>query len=105
MKPTSEASRARRLACRNQNAGVVRKDAGCGGCRAGRPDSRPRVHSVWMPRRSRGAIRENVDRTSRIVTDEWKAYPVIGKEFAGGHERVNHGKSEYARGDIHTNTA
>jgi transposase-like protein len=53
----------------------------------------------------KGAIRENVDRSARIVTDEWKAYPGIGKEFAGGHERVNHGKGEYARGDVHTNTA
>lgn len=51
------------------------------------------------------AIRDNVDKSSRILTDEWKAYPGIGKEFAGGHEMVNHGKGEYARGDVHTNTA
>lgn len=51
------------------------------------------------------AIRDDVDRSSRILTDEWKAYPGIGKEFAGGHERVNHSKGEYVRGDVHTNTA
>lgn len=53
----------------------------------------------------KGAIRENVDRSSRIMTDEWKAYRGIGKEFAGGHERVNHGKGEYVRDDAHVNTS
>ena len=33
----------------------------------------------------KGAIRENVDRSSTIMTDEWKAYRGIGKEFEGGH--------------------
>jgi transposase-like protein len=51
------------------------------------------------------AIRENVDYATRIVTDEWSAYRGIGAEFGGGHETVNHGSGEYARGDAHTNTA
>jgi transposase-like protein len=51
----------------------------------------------------KGAIRENVDRSSRIMTDEWKAYRGIGKEFDGGHHAVNHGKGEYVRGDASTN--
>jgi transposase-like protein len=51
------------------------------------------------------AIRQNVDRKSRIMTDEWKSYRGIGKEFEGGHETVNHGKGEYVRGDASTNTA
>ena len=51
------------------------------------------------------AIRENVDRSSRIMTDEWGAYTGIGSEFAGGHEIVTHSAGEYARGDAHTNTA
>jgi transposase-like protein len=51
------------------------------------------------------AIREEVDRSARIVTDEWQAYNGIGSEFTGGHEKVNHGTKEYVRGDIHTNTA
>jgi transposase-like protein len=50
------------------------------------------------------AIRENVDRKSRIMTDEWRSYRGIGKEFAA-HETVNHGKGEYVRGDASTNTA
>jgi transposase-like protein len=53
----------------------------------------------------KAAIRENVDRSARIMTDEWKAYRGIGQEFDGGHETVNHGSGEYARGDANTNTA
>ena len=53
----------------------------------------------------KGAIRENVDRKSRIMTDEWRSYRGIGKEFDGGHEAVNHGKGEYVRGDAHVNTS
>jgi transposase-like protein len=52
----------------------------------------------------KGAIRENVDRSSRIMTDEWAAYRGIGAEFAGGHEVVTHSAGEYARGDATTNT-
>jgi transposase-like protein len=51
------------------------------------------------------AIREEVDRSARIVTDEFHSYNGIGREFAGGHETVCHGTKEYARGDVHTNTA
>lgn len=53
----------------------------------------------------KGAIRENVDRKARIMTDEWRAYRGIGTEFDGGHDTVNHGAGEYARGDAYTNTA
>jgi len=53
----------------------------------------------------KGAIREEVDRRSRIVTDEFAAYRGLGKEYAGGHETVSHSTKEFARGDIHTNTA
>lgn len=53
----------------------------------------------------KGAIRKNVDRKARIVTDEFTAYKGIGKEFEGGHHTVNHGRGEYSRGDIYTNTA
>jgi len=53
----------------------------------------------------KGNIKKHVDPKSRIVTDEWKGYKGIGKDFQGGHQAVNHGKGEYARGDVHTNTA
>lgn len=53
----------------------------------------------------KGAIREMVDKSSKIYTDEWPSYAGIGKEFEGGHDVVNHGKKEYVRGDVHVNTA
>jgi transposase-like protein len=53
----------------------------------------------------KGAIRENVDRSARIMTDEWAAYHGIGTEFRGGHEVVTHSAGEYARGDAHVNSA
>jgi transposase-like protein len=49
-------------------------------------------------------IRENVETSSRIHTDESKIYHGIGKEFDGGHETVCHSRGEYARGDVTTNT-
>ncbi len=52
----------------------------------------------------KGAIRENVDTNTRIMTDEHRGYVGLDKEFAS-HETVNHGIKEYARGDVHSNTA
>lgn len=53
----------------------------------------------------KAAIREEVDSRARIVTDENSAYRGIGLEYAGGHDSVCHSTREYARGDVHTNTA
>ncbi len=53
----------------------------------------------------KAAIREEVDSRSRIITDEFSAYAGIGTEYAGGHDTVCHATKEYARGDVHTNTA
>jgi transposase-like protein len=53
----------------------------------------------------KAAIREEVDFQARIVTDENSAYQGIGSEYAGGHESVCHSTREYARGDVHANTA
>jgi hypothetical protein len=50
-------------------------------------------------------IRKVVDPRARIISDEFTAYWGLGKEFSGGHEHVSHSKKEYARGDVHTNTA
>jgi hypothetical protein len=38
------------------------------------------------------------------MTDELPAYHGVGAEFEHGHFSVNHGKKEYARGEINTNT-
>jgi len=53
----------------------------------------------------KAAIREEVDSRARIVTDEFSAYKGIGSEYTGGHDTVCHATKEYARGDVHTNTA
>ncbi len=39
---------------------------------------------------------------SRVISDEWKAYNRLEDLFV--HERVNHSRHEYVRGEIHTNT-
>jgi len=49
-------------------------------------------------------VTENVARESRLHTDESRLYTEVGKEFAD-HETVHHSSGEYARGDIHTNSA
>jgi transposase-like protein len=51
----------------------------------------------------RGAIRRNVDPSARLMTDAFKSYTGLGKEFAS-HEIVNHADDEWVRGDVHTNT-
>lgn len=48
-------------------------------------------------------VRKNIDRESRLHTDESRLYWKIGKEFAA-HETVVHSKEEYVRGDVTTNT-
>ncbi len=45
---------------------------------------------------------QHVNIGSRVISDEWRAYTKL-KEFYK-HERVNHSKEEYVRGDVHTNT-
>ena len=52
----------------------------------------------------KGAIRSLVQKDSIIMTDEWKSYIGIGKEFKGGHETVNHSEGEFVRGYVSTNT-
>ena len=52
----------------------------------------------------KGAIRRNVARESRIMTDSFKSYRGLAKEFLS-HEYVSHSDGEYVRGDVHTNTA
>jgi transposase-like protein len=48
-------------------------------------------------------VRANIDRETRLHTDESKLYTRVGGEFAA-HETVVHTAKEYARGDVTTNT-
>lgn len=50
-------------------------------------------------------IRENVDPSSTLMTDEHSGYFGIGREFTGGHHTTNHLRREYLRGPVHSNTA
>lgn len=49
-------------------------------------------------------VADNVDRESRLHTDESRLYTVIGRDFAA-HETVKHTAGEYVRGDVHINSA
>lgn len=44
-----------------------------------------------------------IDRASKLMTDDAGQYRHMGKDFA--HESVNHSADEYVRGEAHTNTA
>lgn len=49
-------------------------------------------------------VRENIDKESRLHTDESRLYFGSGEHFAA-HETVTHSHKEYVRGDVHTNSA
>jgi transposase-like protein len=48
-------------------------------------------------------VRENVAKESRLHTDESTLYTKVGAEFKA-HEAVDHGRKEFVRGDVTTNT-
>ena len=49
------------------------------------------------------AIKENVDKSSNINTDEFRSYRGLEKEYAK-HSTVQHGFGVYVNGNAHTNT-
>lgn len=51
----------------------------------------------------KGIIREHVDPTATIMSDEHSAYVGLEQDFAI-HESVRHGHGEYVRGEAYTNT-
>jgi transposase-like protein len=65
---------------------------------------RPKVVADVTSKTLKQVIRDNVDKSARIITDEGSGYRGIGKEYAGGHETVSHTRHEYVRGDISTNS-
>jgi transposase-like protein len=48
-------------------------------------------------------LAENVNKHTNLMTDESRLYDKAGKEFAR-HHRINHGKKQYAKGFVYTNT-
>lgn len=63
-----------------------------------------RVKTSVNAKNLRKIVVQNVDPSSRVITDEYAAYQRLGKYFAGGHHTVTHSEREYVRGDIHSNT-
>jgi transposase-like protein len=49
-------------------------------------------------------IRQNVDPSANMMTDEWTGYTGLATEYTS-HQTVDHGKEEFVRGDVYTNTA
>ena len=45
-----------------------------------------------------------VDPNAHLMTDQLGTYKAIGKGYRA-HQHVNHGDKEFARGDVHNNTA
>ena len=48
-------------------------------------------------------ILEQVPVGTRISTDEWRPYAIL-KSLGYDHRTIEHGRKEYARGDVHVNT-
>ncbi len=48
-------------------------------------------------------VRANVAKEAKLTTDESRLYSAVGKEFAS-HDFTTHGRGEYVRGDVTTNT-
>lgn len=51
----------------------------------------------------KGYIRENVEKDADIMTDDFKSYKGLDKEYKS-HNIIKHSKKEYVKGKIHTNT-
>lgn len=47
-------------------------------------------------------IKQNIKKGTQIMTDEWKSYNGLSKQYS--HKIVSHGKGEYVNGKTHTNT-
>ena len=66
-------------------------------------DVRATVVPDVTARSLKAAIRECVDPSATIYTDEHASYQGLGKEFAA-HDTVKHSMNEYARGPVSTNS-
>ena len=48
-------------------------------------------------------VRANVAKEAKLTTDESRLYSAVGKEYTS-HDLTTHGRGEYVRGDVTTNT-
>lgn len=63
---------------------------------------RPMVIADVTTETLRAAIRQNVDKSAHVMTDDWAGYKHLSRE-GWKHDTVNHTRYEYARGDVTTN--
>jgi len=67
-----------------------------------------KVRSFHVPRADKATVSkivtDNIHHESRLHTDESRLY-VGAEEFFASHETVKHADKEYARGDVHVNSA
>ena len=67
-----------------------------------------KVRSFHVPRADKATVKkivaDNIAHESRLHTDQSRLYTEVGGLF-GEHETVNHSAKEYARGDVHVNSA
>jgi transposase-like protein len=54
-------------------------------------------------RELQGAVIRHVDRSARIMTDQFSSYRGLDGSFVS-HETVDHSRDEYVRDEVHTNT-
>ena len=66
-----------------------------------------KVRSFHVPDVTANTLKEklktNADTTAKLMTDDFRAYRPVGKEFTS-HQVVKHSLGEYVRGNVHTNT-
>lgn len=63
---------------------------------------RPRIVADVTGKTLKDVVRQNVDKSARVMTDDWSGYRGLYKEY--DHEAVCHSMHEYVRGDVHTNS-
>jgi len=68
-----------------------------------------KVRSFHVPRADKATVfkivKDNIARESNLHTDESSLYRGSEALFGGTHETVKHSAKEYARGDVHVNSA
>ncbi len=62
-----------------------------------------KVVSDVTPATLKQHVREMVDPSATLMTDNRRGYVGLGDEFEGGHFRIRHSRGQYADGDITTN--
>src|SRR5574341_605664 len=63
---------------------------------------RPKIVADVSGKTLRAVIAENVDKSARIMTDDWSGYRGL-KKRGWSHDSVCHSMNEFARGDVSTN--